>query len=58
MQFDFKALLVLIGVLLLIALAVSSNGGGWFHLAEALMTVLILLGIGGGLTPSRSGQSR
>ena len=42
MQFNPKALLVLIGFFVLLALALSSNGGGWFYLAQAVATVVIL----------------
>ena len=47
MQFNPKALLVFIGFFALLALAVSSNGGVWFHIAEAAATVGIMLGVAG-----------
>jgi len=46
MQFNPKALLVLFGFLVLLVMAMSSNGGGWFHIAEAAASVVILLGVG------------
>jgi hypothetical protein len=45
MTFNPRALLVLVGFGALLAAATSSNGGAWFHGAEALSTVIILLGI-------------
>jgi hypothetical protein len=47
MRINPKALAVFIGFVVLLALALSSNGGGWFYAAEAIATVVILLGIGG-----------
>jgi hypothetical protein len=32
-------------------LAVSSNGGGWFHFGEAVSTVVILAGLAGARVP-------
>jgi 4-amino-4-deoxy-L-arabinose transferase-like glycosyltransferase len=45
MHFNAKALLVLVGFGVLLAIALSSNGSSWFRLAEAVTSVLILLGI-------------
>ncbi len=53
MQFNPKALLVLIGFFVLLALALSSNGGGWFYLAQAVATVVILFGLVGLLRERR-----
>jgi hypothetical protein len=47
MRFNPKALVVFIGFVVLLGLALSSNGGGWFYTAEAIVTALILFGIGG-----------
>jgi arginine exporter protein ArgO len=47
MTFNPRALLVLIGFAGLVALAVGSNGGAWFHAGEAVATVIILLGVAG-----------
>jgi len=47
MLFDPKALLLFIGFVVLLVLALASNGGGWFYVAEAIATVVILLGISG-----------
>jgi hypothetical protein len=47
MQFNPKALLVLLGFLVLLVMATSSNGGGWFHVAEAVASAVILLGVAG-----------
>lgn len=46
MQFNPKALLLLIGFFVLLALSLSS-GSGWMHGAEAITTVLIALGLAG-----------
>lgn len=54
MQLNFKALLIFIGFAAFIAMAASSNGGTWFHIGEALSTVLILAGVAGFLTGNRS----
>ena len=54
MQFNPSALLILIGFCVLVLLAASSSGGTWFHLAEAVSTVVILAGVGGFLNGSRS----
>ena len=53
MHFSLKALLVFIGFFVLLALALSSNGGGWFYVAEAVATVVILLGVAGLLRERR-----
>src|SRR4029078_12799038 len=53
MHFSPKALLVFIGFFVLLALALSSNGGGWFYVAEAVATVVILLGVAGLLRERR-----
>lgn len=42
-----KALLVLAGFGLLLGLSSWSGGGAWFHVAEAVTTVLILVGVAG-----------
>ena len=47
MQFNPRALLVLVGFGVLLTMAVSSDGGGWFHFAEAIASVVILLGVAG-----------
>jgi hypothetical protein len=47
MSFNPRAVLVLVGFSALVALALSSNGGGWFYPAEAVTTVLIILGLSG-----------
>jgi hypothetical protein len=54
MQFNPKALLILVGFGVLLTMAVSSNGGPWFHFAEAVSTVVILIGVAGFLNGSRS----
>jgi len=46
MHFNPKALLLLVGFFVLVAIALSS-GSGWMHVAEAVTTVLIALGIAG-----------
>jgi len=51
-QFNSKALLVFVGFGGLVAMAVSSNGGGWFPVAEAVASVFILLGLAGFLSQS------
>jgi hypothetical protein len=53
MKFNPKALLILIGLASLLAVAVSSNGGAWFHFAEAVASVVILLGLAGFLRGGR-----
>jgi hypothetical protein len=53
MKFNPAALLVLVGFGLLVAMAASFNGGAWSHGAEAVATVVILLGVSGFLTRSR-----
>jgi hypothetical protein len=47
MRFNPAALAVLAGFVALLALALSSRGGAWFHAAEAVATVIILLGVAG-----------
>jgi hypothetical protein len=54
MQFNPKALAILVGFGALLAMAVSSNGGNWFHVGEAVSTVVILAGVAGFLSRSRS----
>jgi hypothetical protein len=54
MQFNPKALLVLVGFGMLLAMALSSNGGGWFHFGEAVATAVIVLGLAGLLPGSRT----
>jgi hypothetical protein len=54
MQFNPKALLILVGFGVLLATAASSNGGTWFHVAEIVSTVIILIGLAGFLSGSRS----
>lgn len=46
MHVNPKALLLLVGFFVLVAMALSS-GSGWTHAAEATTTVLIALGIAG-----------
>jgi hypothetical protein len=46
--------LILIGSGVLLATAVSSNGGIWFHVGEIVSTLVILIGLAGFLTGSRS----
>ena len=57
MKFNPKALLVLVGFGVLLTMASSSDGDGWFHFAEVVATVVILLGVAGFLresgTPTR-----
>jgi hypothetical protein len=52
-QFNLKGLLIFITFAALIAMA-SSNGGTWFHIGEAVATVIILAGVAGLLTGNRS----
>ena len=47
MHFNPKALLVFVAFGLLVAFAVSAPLSRWFHVAEGITTVLILLGVGG-----------
>jgi hypothetical protein len=54
MHFNPRALLLLVGFCVLVALGVSSNGGAWFHLGEAVSTVVILAGLTGFLSDGRS----
>ena len=54
MHFNPRAVLVLAGFGVLVALGASSNGGAWFHLGEAVSTVVILAGVGGFLSGARS----
>jgi hypothetical protein len=51
MKFNPKALLVLAGFGGLLVMA-SSADGGWLHFAEAVATVVILLGVAGFLRES------
>jgi hypothetical protein len=53
MQFNLNGLLIFIAFAALIAMA-SSNGGTWFHIGEAVATVIILAGVAGLLTRNRS----
>jgi len=53
MHFNPKALLTLAGFVVLVAVAASSNGGGWFHFGEAVSTVVILAGVAGFLRGNR-----
>ena len=55
MQFNPKALLILVGFGALLVLAQSSNGGTWFHIAEAVATLVILAGVAGFLGGRRAG---
>jgi hypothetical protein len=52
MRFNPKALLVLVGFGVLLTTASSADGGGWFHFAEAVATLVILLGLAGFLRES------
>jgi hypothetical protein len=54
MQFNPKALLVLIGFGGLLTLALSSDSGTWFHVAEAAAALAILAGLAGFLGGDRS----
>jgi hypothetical protein len=47
MKFNPKAFLVLVGFGVLLVMTSSSNGGGWFHFAEAVASAVILLGVAG-----------
>ena len=53
MHFNPRAVLVLAGFGVLVALGASSNGGAWFYLGEAVSTVVILAGVGGFLSGAR-----
>ena len=53
MQFNPKALSILVGFGVLVAIAVSSDGGTWFHVGEAVSTVVILIGLAGFLRGNR-----
>ena len=55
MQFNPKALLVLVAFLVLVSLAVSSSRGPWFYAAEAVTTLLILGGVAGLWRSRRAG---
>jgi len=52
MTFNPQGLLVLVGFGVLLTLALSSPGGGWFRFAEAVVTVIVLLGVAGLLRES------
>jgi hypothetical protein len=52
MVFNPKALLVLVGFGVWLTMASSGDGGGWPHFAEAIATVVILLGVAGFLRES------
>jgi hypothetical protein len=54
MHVNFKALMIFIGFAALISMAASSNGGIWFHVGEAVSTLVILAGVAGFLTRYRS----
>jgi len=58
MQFNPKALLVLVGFAVLLAIASSADSGGWSLFAEAVATALILLGVAGFLHSSRTRKRR
>jgi hypothetical protein len=47
MRFNRHALLLFAGFCTLVAVAASSNGGNWFHAAEAVSTAIILAGLVG-----------
>jgi len=53
MRFNPRGLLILIGFAVLIGMAAASNGGGWFYLAEAVASALILWGVAGFLGDHR-----
>jgi hypothetical protein len=53
MEFNPKALLVLVGFGALLSIAVSSNGGPWFHVGEAATTIVIAAALAGLLNGSR-----
>lgn len=56
--FNPRALLVLVGFLALVWLALVSNRGAWFYVAEVIASTVIVLGIAGLLNPppSTTGQ--
>jgi hypothetical protein len=56
MTFNPKALLVLVGFGALLLMASSSNAGGWLHFAEAVSTIVILLGVAGFLRERGTGM--
>jgi len=58
MKFNPKALLILVGFGVLLAIAVSSNGSSWFRMAEAVTSVLILLGIAARLLQTTGGVKK
>ena len=47
MRFNPKALILFIGFFAFLALALSSDGGTWFYAAEAVSSVVIMIGIAG-----------
>ena len=53
MKFNPAALLILIGFASLFAVAVSSDGSGWVHFAEAVASIVMLLGLAGFLRGGR-----
>jgi hypothetical protein len=53
MKFNPKALLILIGLASLLGVAVSTDGGGWVHFAEAVASIVMLVGLAGFLRGGR-----
>lgn len=47
MHFNPRALLIFVAFGVLVAVAVSAPRSGWFHVAEAITTVLIVVGVAG-----------
>ena len=47
MKFNPKALLVFVGFGALLLMATSGKASGWLHFAEAVSTIVILLGVAG-----------
>jgi hypothetical protein len=58
MKTEKSAWFVFAGVLALLWLAISPDGWGWFHLAEAVAGIVILLGAGGFITGRTVSGSR
>jgi hypothetical protein len=56
MRFNAKGFLVFIACGLLISLAATSGGGGWFYLTEAVVSGGILFGVAGFFSEHRTGR--
>ena len=54
MTFNMNALVIFLGVCAAVGLAGMSNGGPWFHVAEAGASVVILASLAGVLIERRS----